>query len=401
LNARSGAFASFLAVAVAACSTNGSSTPPTAQRESGSAVRGAATAAIPACNGSRQGRAQCDVLIRVGVGQPDGGSGPAGGYSPAQLESAYNLPSSSKGSGQIVAIVDAYDNPDVASDLAQYRSYFGLPAAQFTKYNQTGGQSGFPQGNPYWGVETDLDVEMVSASCPNCTIDLVEANSSVWADLEAAETEAVKLGSHIVSNSYNGLGASEKYYDKKGVTYLASAGDSGYNNGPYGLGDPVSFPSVVAVGGTTLTQGGGSRGWTETVWPGSGAGCSKELKPKWQRDPGCKFRTADDVSAVADPSTGVAEYDSYGYAGWVVSGGTSVSTPLLAGVFALAGNATSQRGGQTFWLRAHQSGSDLFPITSGSDGNCSPRYLCTAGTHEYHDYSGPGAWGTPNGIGAF
>jgi subtilase family serine protease len=401
LNARSGALASFVLVAVAACSANGSSTPSVTQTESGTSLRTAGSAAIPACTGSRKGRAQCDVLIRIGVAQPDGGSGPAGGYTPAQLQSAYNLPSSSNGSGQIVAIVDAYDNPNVASDLATYRSYFGLPAANFQKYNQTGGQSGYPQGSPYWGVETDLDVEMVSASCPNCTIYLVEANSSVWADLEIAEAEAVKLGSHIVSNSYNGAGAEAKYYDKKGVTYLASAGDEGYDNGPYGLGDPVSFPSVVAVGGTTLTQGGGSRGWTETVWPGSGAGCSKDLKPKWQHDPGCKFRTADDVSAVADPSTGVSEYDSYGYGGWVISGGTSVSSPFLAGVFALAGNATSQKGGQTFWLRKHQSGSDLFPITSGSDGNCSPRYLCTAGTHEYRDYSGPGAWGTPNGIGAF
>jgi subtilase family serine protease len=369
--------------------------------EPATSYRAAASGAIPACSGSREGRAQCDVLIRIGVARPDGGSGPDGGFSPAQLQSAYNLPSSSKGSGQIVAIVDAYDNPNAAADLAEYRSYFGLPAAKFYKYNQSGGQNGYPEGDPYWGVEIDLDVEMVSASCPNCTIYLVEADSSAWGDLQTAEAEAVKLGSDIVSNSYNGIGASEKYYDTKGVTYLASAGDEGYNNGPYGLGDPVSFPSVVAVGGTTLAQGSGSRGWTETVWPGSGAGCSKELKPKWQHDPGCKFRTADDVSAIADPNTGVAEYDSYGYGGWLVSGGTSVSSPFIAGIFALAGNATSQRGGETFWLRKHQRGTDLFPITSGSDGNCSPKYLCTAGTHEYRDYSGPAGWGTPNGVGAF
>jgi subtilase family serine protease len=345
--------------------------------------------------------AQCNVLIRVGSASSDGGSGPAGGYSPAQLQAAYNLPSASKGAGQIVAVVDAYDNPNVASDLANYRSYFGLPAATFYKYNQNGGQNNYPKGDPYWGVEIDLDVEMVSASCPNCTIYLIEAYSSLWSDLQTAEAEAVKLGSHVVSNSYNGNGASQKYYSTKGVTYLASAGDYGYNNGPYGLGDPVSFPSVVAVGGTTLTQGGGSRGWTESVWPGSGAGCSKDLKPKWQHDPGCKFRTANDVSAIADPSTGPSEYDSYGYGGWMVVGGTSVSSPFLAGVFGLAGNASSQTGGKTFWSRKHQGGNDLFAITSGSDGNCSPRYLCTAGTQEYRDYSGPGGWGTPNGIGAF
>jgi len=361
----------------------------------------AAVESIPVCTSSRHGMAQCDVLIRGVSAKPGAGSGPDGGYSPAQLQSAYNLPSSSKGSGQIVAIVDAYDNPNVASDLATYRSYFGLSAANFFKYDQDGEQGNYPQGEPYWGVEIDLDVEMVSASCPNCTIYLVEANSSNWSDIETAEAEAVKLGAHIVSNSYNGEGADEEYYNTKGVTYLASAGDSGYNNGPYGLGDPVSFPTVVAVGGTSLTQGGGSRGWTEVVWGDSGAGCSKELKPKWQGDPGCKFRTANDVSAIADPNTGVAEYDSYGYGGWVVSGGTSVSTPLLAGVFGLAGNAASQNGGKTFWQRKHQGANDLFPITSGSDGNCSPRYLCTAGTGEYRDYSGPAGWGTPNGIGAF
>jgi subtilase family serine protease len=342
------------------------------------------------------------VLLRAGGATRNGGSGPSTGFTPAQLQAAYNLPSSTKGAGQIVAIVDAYDNPNVTSDLAQYRSTFGLPAANFTKYNQEGQTKNYPEGNPDWGLEIDLDVQMVSASCPNCIIYLLEANSNSISDLEAAEVEAVTLGAHIVSNSYDGTGASQSYYDTPGVTYLASAGDLGY-----GIEDPADFETVAAIGGTTLTEGGhGKRGWTETVWDGSGAGCSEQTKPPWQHDPGCSFRTANDVSAVADPNTGVAVYDTFAYDhrtnGWLVVGGTSVSSPLLAGVFGLAGNATSQDGGRNFWrLKERARDEYLFEVTSGSDGYCSPTYLCTAGTHEYKNYSGPAGWGTPNGIGAF
>lgn len=324
------------------------------------------------------------------------------GLTPADLQSAYNLPSSSKGSGQIVAIVDAYDNPDVASDLAEYRSTFSLGTANFVKYNQEGQQSNYPQGNAGWGVEIDLDVEMASASCPNCTIWLFEANSNSFNDLAAAEQEAVKLGATVISNSYSATGCRrkcnaklQKYYDSPGVTYLASAGDSGY-----GIGVPAQFDSVVSVGGTDLMPSTGSRGWTETVWSGTGAGCSKAPKPSWQHDPGCKLRTANDVAA--DGGVPVAEYDTYTQGGWIEVYGTSVSSPFLGGVFGLAGNSTKQNGGKAFWaLSTKERNKYLFPVTSGSDGTCSPTYLCTAGTGEYKDYSGPTGWGTPNGIGAF
>ena len=103
------------------------------------------------------------------------------------------------------------------------------------------------------------------------------------------------------------------------------------------------------------------------------------------------------MSAVADPNTGVAEYDTYGESGWFVVGGTSVSSPFLGGVFGLAGNATKQDGGKTFWEKKHEKSSELYDITSGKDGSCSPAYLCTAGV----GYDGPTGWGTPNGIGAF
>jgi len=289
----------------------------------------------------------------------------------------------------------------VASDLAEYRKTFGLPKAHFRKYNQDGQQSNYPQGSYAWGVEIDLDVEMVSASCPNCSIFLIEANSVGWSDLEAAETMAVALGAHIVSNSYTGGGADQNYYDTKGVTYLASAGDGGFE---YAIGDPADFGSVVSVGGTTLSRARQkARGWNETVWSNSGAGCPHQTKPAWQHDPGCAYRTMNDVSAVADPATGVAEYDTYnsGYGDWFIAGGTSIGSPLLAGIFGLAGNAAQQDGGKTFWATKHEIKQDLFVISSGSDGSCSPRYLCTAGTNEYGNYSGPAGWGTPNGIGAF
>jgi subtilase family serine protease len=392
-------FAALLgALAVTACSAGGSSNlPSTAGQpvtESESLPHWLATdAATPACAGSRVGQAQCDVLVQKG-----GIQRAISGWTAANLEAAYNLPSTTNGSGQIVAIVDAYDNPDVASNLATYRSTMGLPAAKFYKYNQSGEQSNYPRGNVGWGVEIDLDVQMVSAACPLCTIYLVEANSTTWGNMEAAEAEAVKLGATIVSNSYSGSGASESYYDASGVTYLASAGDSGY-----GLYDPATYKAVVAVGGTVLSQSGSQ--YSQTVWSDSGGGCSStdEAKPSWQTDPTCKYRTGNDASAVA---WNVAEYDTYGYGGWFTVGGTSVASPLLGGVFALAGNATSQDGGKNLWsLNTSQRGADLHAITSGSIVGCPSKYqstyLCKAGTNQFGQYSGPSGWGTPNGIGAF
>jgi hypothetical protein len=331
---------------------------------------------VSACNGRRNGVAQCGVIVRSTGVRADTPSG----WSPADLQSAYKLPSSTKGKGQIVAIVDAYDNPDAASDLAEYRSTFGLPKATFAKYNQEGQRGNYPEGNPGWGVEIDLDVEMASASCPYCTIYLIEANSNKWSDLEAAESEAVTLGAHIVSNSFSGSGASESYFDSPGVPYLAMSGNSGY-----GLYDPAAFASVAAVGGTVLSRGGRNRGWAETVWPDAGGGCvAGGGKPRWQHDKyakGCDGRTGSDVSAVAE---GVAEYDGYDYGGWLTVNGTNIGAPFLAGVLALAGNATRQDGGRTFWLTAHRR--YLYRVTQNDN---------------YVRFSYGGGWGTPDGIGAF
>ena len=198
------------------------------------------------------------------------------GWGPADFQTRYKLPSGTKGSGQIVAIVDAYDNPNVASDVAAYRSAFGLGTAAFFKYNQEGQQSNYPQGSTNWGLQVDLDAEMVSATCPLCTIYLVEANGADSSDLETAEVEAVKLGAHIVGNSWICYGSesclSKRDFDHKGVTYLAAGGDSGY--GQEGL--PEAFDSVVAVGGTTLSKSG-SR-YSETISDVSSGGCATGVR---------------------------------------------------------------------------------------------------------------------------
>jgi subtilase family serine protease len=328
------------------------------------------------------------------------------GWTPANLQAAYKLPSSTKGSGQIVAIVDAYDNPNITSDLNTYRSQFGLGTAKFTKYNQEGQTSNYPQGSTGWGTEEDLDVDMVSAACPNCTIYLIEANTNGTSDLEAAENEAVTLGAHIISNSYicydSTCGYSESDYDQPGVVYLAASGDGGYNlNGP-----PEWFGSVVSVGGSQLHTSGS--GYTETVWNGAGGGCSNngsgtgQTKPSWQKDPGCSYRTDSDVSSEAGCAPGVAEYDTYGNGGWIEECGTSAASPLNAAVFALAGNPSSVNAGQRFWsLKKKKQRRDLHYIKSGSDGSCGGSYLCTAGTKQFGRYAGPTGWGSPKGVGAY
>ncbi len=366
-------------VLLAACGAGVPSTSIPEPQTSSSAMR--------ACPES-PGHAQCEVLIiKMGVAPS------VAGWGPSDLQAAYNLPSASRGKGQIVAVVDAYDNPNVASDLAEYRSYFGLPPANFTKYNQEGQQGHYPKGNIGWGGEIDLDVQMVSASCPNCTIYLVEAKTNSNRELGTAEKEAVKLGAHIISNSWGGGVDSESDFDSPEVVYLAAALDN-----RYGSVMPAAFNNVVSVGGTALAKKGSK--YKEVVWPMTGGGCANGVtKPSWQHDPGCTFRTQNDVAAVA---WDVAEYDSYGYGGWIMVGGTSVATPLIAGIYGLAGNASAQHAGKKFWtLTTQQRKKYLHVIDEGSDGSCGGSYLCTAGTGQYGTYSGPTGWGTPNGIGAF
>ena len=318
------------------------------------------------------------------------------GYSPSSLRSAYNLASAAaaNGGGQTVAVIENADDPNLESDLGTYRSQYGLSACTtangcFSKVNQSGQQGNYPGGDTGWGTEASLDVDMVSAICPNCHILVVEAS-----DLDAAQNTAVSLGAHFISNSWgtadnSGDSGGDGDFNHSGVVDVASSGDSGY-----GVSFPASSRYVVAAGGTSLSQNSStSRGWSETAWSGAGAGCSSwESKPSWQTDSGCSRRTVADVSAVADPNTGVAVYDTYGEGGWFVVGGTSVSSPIIASVFALAGSPSASAASI---LYAHAG--SLNDVTSGSDGSCSPSYLCTAGG----GYDGPTGLGTPDGLGAF
>jgi subtilase family serine protease len=355
------------------------------------------------------GKPVCQVLLAHTGADPNCSPSSSCGWTPAQLEKAYNLTSSlGKGSGQKVAVIEAGDESTASTDLATYRTEYGLGTASFFKYNETGQQSNYPPSceNYGWCLETDLDIEMVSTSCPKCTIYLMEAGGQI-SDFEAAEAEAVKLGAKILSNSWSCPEDWDcedtnfpNYFDTKGVVYLASTGDSGYNT----IGGPSDLATVIGVGGTQLALSGSK--YTETIWNGAAAGCSSPTvvgspgvpKPSWQHDPDCTYRTDGDVSAESGCSPGVSEYVSQ-YGGWTDVCGTSVASPLTAGVIALAGNAANQDGGENFWTFNSKQHKKYFhhPTGGGDDssGNCG--YCGGDGRYKKY-YSGPGGWGTPNGI---
>jgi subtilase family serine protease len=342
--------------------------------------------------------ARCHALVVVNAnGSPDATTGPAG-LNPVDLRSAYKLTNSTtSGTGRTIAIVDAFDDPNAATNLSVYRAQFGITACTtangcFRKVDQNGGTA-YPAGNVGWGQEISLDLDMASAICPKCKIVLVEARSSSIVNLGTAVNTAARLGANVISNSYGGSEfASETaieatYYHHPGIAVTASSGDAGF-----GVQFPASSRYVTAVGGTTLTRATNARGWTERAWSGAGSGCSAfEPKPSWQHDPGCSRRTVADVSADADPSTGVSVYDTYGSAGWLRFGGTSVAAPLVGGVYAL--NGTTATFGSDPYLHTPA----LFDVIGGSNGSCGGSYLCTATS----GYDGPTGLGTPNGSSAF
>jgi hypothetical protein len=363
------------------------------------------------CSDMIVGRHSCFVLKRGGLhpipasASPD--AVPAGvGYAPSQLQSAYKLTaaSASAGSGRTIAIVDAYDDPTAASDLAAYRSAAGLPVVpSFKKVNQNGATSPLPGEAPPsddWTLEESLDLDMASAICPLCNIVLVEATNDSGTGLYVAENTAASMGGYI-SNSWGGSESSSdtsldsSNFNHSGDVITASAGDS-----DFGVSYPAASPNVVSVGGTALSTASNSRGWIESVWndgggEGTGSGCSAfEPQPSWQAAlhlSGCSKRIDNDVAADADPNTGVAVYDtSNGNGGWNEVGGTSASSPMLAAMFALAGSPGTTPANDIY---THTS--SFFDVTTGNDGSCSPAYLCTAET----GYDGPSGIGTPDGIG--
>ncbi len=350
------------------------------------------------CSTAAPGFAHCHARVRV---EPDGATvtpfAAPSGLTPVDIQSAYKIPAG--GSGLTVAIIDAQDNPKAESDLAVYRSQFGLPPCTtangcFKKVNQNGTASPLPTADTGWAGEIALDVDMVSAACPSCKILLVEAKSASMADLGAAVNTAAALGATAISNSYGGSEDASvnttdaQFFNHPGIAITVSSGDNGY-----GVEYPASSAHVIAVGGTSLVKSaGGTRGWTEGAWGSAGSGCSTQIaKPGFQTDTGCAKRMVADVSAVADPNTGVAVYNTYGGAaagatGWAVYGGTSASAPIVASILV----ATGKGGVANSWPYANKGA--FYDVTSGSNGSRGGKYLCTS----VAGYDGPTGIGTPN-----
>ncbi len=344
-------------------------------------------------------------------------------YGPDEFHGAYEIPCTPGGStqaicnspvsfgGQTIAIVDAYNAPNIESDLNTYSSYYGLP--QCTKANgclnivNEFGNSSLPiTTNSGWALETSLDVEVAHMICQTCRILLVEANSSSFLDLGNAVNTAAKLGATEISNSYgagewSGEAQYDTYYNHPGIAVTVSTGDNGY-----GVEYPGSSSNVLAVGGTTLQVNNDNSYSNETVWSGSGSGCSRyenanlwqENLPNWSQTKCGTKRAIADLSADADPNTGAAVYDTTAYLGskgWFQVGGTSLASPLIAGIYALAGGVSDNaNSGQVPY--ENFSNSSTHDVTNGSNGNCNT-IMCKAGL----GYDGPTGLGSPEGISLF
>lgn len=402
--ARRGLIGTCLAIVLDACSGGG-----------GSSMAGVAVPAVAAvqavCPSVPAGRAHCDALLRTDLGMSvDEFSRTTqslrtiqrlpGALGPDDLSAAYGY-TTSGGGGQTIALIDAYDNSNIESDLAVYRSRYNLPPCTtangcFTKVAQDGSKN-YPTTNLAWAAEAAVDTQIASAICPNCKILLVEGNSDNLADLATATERAIAMGATVVSNSFgsvewSGESGLESHWHHPGVVITASAGDDAAQ---------VEFPAasqyVVAVGGTDLGRDASRRGYTDSVWSGGAAGCSAYItKPSWQHDSGCTHRTVSDVSFVASTDLPVAIYQtSCGstICGWTAYSGTSVGAPAIAALFALAGNAANRN----FAADLYSAPSTAFhDVTNGSDGACGT-YLCQASV----GYDAPSGLGTPNGLTAF
>jgi subtilase family serine protease len=403
--------------ASAASAARGGAAPATAGPQHGSTEQ-----VCPA--GSRPGYVTCQSVIKLASAARNapaavGTDGTVRGYGPGDLRSAYGLlTAANRGNGRTVAIVDAYKNPNAASDLDHYRAHFGLGACTKASgclhiINQNGHSAPLPSPDRDWGLEESLDLDMVSAICPKCHITLVEGYRPYTRSLGIAENTAAGLARYV-SNSWStaefgGEGSFNHYFRHSGHAIVFASGDYGYLNSsaPKSLGTrPQSYPGVVqtvtSVGGTRLVhRKSGSRAWTETVWgtaansnfDGTQSGCSSlQPKPSWQHKAGdsCTRRTQNDVAAIADPNNGVAVYDTYGYGGWVEMGGTSAATPIITATYALAGEPAA-RSYPASYIYSHPK--SFHDIAAGANGTCSPAYLC----HAEKGYDGPTGVGTPNG----
>jgi subtilase family serine protease len=355
------------------------------------------------CTDAKAGEANCfaEKLVDAnGEAFSPSAVSPNAAQAPADIRSAYNLGNASSG-GRTVAIVDAYGYPRAASDLATYRSNYGLTpcttASGCLKIVDQNGGTNLPRFNLGWAQEQALDLDAVSATCPDCKILLVQASSASIVNLGTAVNTAARLGATAISNSYGGGDLSDatygSYYNHPGIAVTASTGDNGYQGGSF----PASSRYVTAVGGTSLTKASNARGWTETAWSGAGSGCSTSnvaLPAAKTYDTGCAKRAMADVSAVADPATGLRVYAPTGRnsSSWAQYGGTSLSSPIIAAVYALSGNTSGYAN-----AKPYANTSSLFDVTSGSNGSCPTTQWCKART----GWDGPTGLGTPNGVGAF
>jgi hypothetical protein len=313
------------------------------------------------------------------------------GWGAADLEAAYGIdPNATQPT--TIAVIDAFGYPHAEADLNVYRKQYGLPPCTtangcFEKLNQRGRQGGYPTPDAGWGIETAMDLQMVSAACPSCHVILVEADNDGRA-LDRAEQTAVDAGATVTSHSYGieesrGVHRDAKLYRHPGVTVVASTGDSGYGAPNF----PASARKVVAVGGTVLSRSDDARGWKETAWSDASSGCSTFFgKPVGQPDSDCPGRSVADISAVARH---LAIYDTSlpdGQRGWLTASGTSASAPFVAGMIAASG-ARAVRPANLYALDP----SDLHDILTGSNGRCHGSLLCTAGP----GWDGPTGLGTP------
>ncbi|HTU82626.1 MAG TPA: hypothetical protein VMF61_10885 [Candidatus Acidoferrales bacterium] len=374
---------------------------------------------------TRPNEMECDALVRTDLPamQPDG---TPYGYSAHDLQAAYKLPIS-RGKGHVVAIIDAYGYPHASSDLAVYRKQYHLPPCNLTNgclriLDERGGHNLPPPNNLGWDYEQAIDLDMVSAACPNCKLILFQASSDQISDLYQANYTAAKLGVDVTSNSYSGVETAAQYNEffPAGHTYVGSAGDYGGGTLPSkyaGPQQPCDFSDFICAGGTHLVKSTNARGWNETVWNdqtydqcgakytspcgATGSGCSKLVaKPSWQHDSGCRMRTETDIGASASVRAPVAVFHTPG--NWLAYGGTSVSAPLIAGMIGLAGNGKSTIVAERIWnsggsasINNVVSGTNVYkPVT----GPCSSAigYICIA----RKGYSGPTGWGSPSGVGA-
>jgi hypothetical protein len=396
------------------------------------------------CGEAPPGRAAC-LAMRVLLGSAGAGATPQarpgaavggaranertkpypGFLTPELLHDAYEVPDETPAARtQTIAVVDAYDDPTAEADLATYDKQFGLPACTaangcFEKVNQQGEASPLPKVEGGWASEISIDVQMAHAICQSCKVLLVETETEEFSNLGAGVRAAAKLGATEISNSYGGTeepgdsSLASASYDHPGIVVAASSGDCGYLNtacihDPLGANFPADSPNVLAVGGTALAQNAGS--WTSTAWEEGGSGCSEVFSAApWQNATagfpatGCgSSRAIADVAAIGDPNTGVDVYDSTPEApgaptGWGVWGGTSVASPILAAEFALAGGAHGvSYPAATLYGHAGEA-ANLYDVTSGSDGTCEGRTICTATT----GFDGPTGLGSPVGLGAF